>query len=122
MDANAASYTVIGAAIEVHRALGPGFSERVYESALAIELAHRGVAFQRQHPFEVLYRGQRVGEGRVDLFVEECLVVELKAAERIAPVHVAQVVGYLRALRAPLGLVLNFGCANLRDGIQRVVA
>lgn len=116
-----ASYAVIGAAIEVHRALGPGFPESVYEAALSLELGFRTIPFLRQSPFEVTYRGQRVGEGRVDLLVGACLVVELKAVERIAPVHTAQVVGYLRALDLRLGLILNFNTAVLKDGIIRVV-
>lgn len=116
-----AAFAVIGAAIEVHRALGPGYTEGVYEAALALELAARTVPFARQHAFEVLYRGTRVGEGRVDLLVATCLVVELKAVERVALVHIGQVVGYLHALDLRLGLRLNLRTATLKDGISRVI-
>jgi GxxExxY protein len=112
---------VIGAAIEVHRALGPGFAEGVYEQALAIELGLRGVAFDRQVPVHVEYKGHEVGEGRIDVLAERCLVVELKAVEVLLPQHVAQVVSYLRATRQRLGLLITFNTRRLREGIRRVV-
>jgi GxxExxY protein len=120
-DADGGTRRVIGAAIEVHRALGPGFLESVYEEALAVELEIRGVAFRRQVPVELDYKGRRIGLARLDLLVEERLVVELKAADRLAPVHLAQVLSYLKATRLRHGLLLNFNVPALRLGIQRVV-
>ena len=82
----------IGAAIEVHRHLGPGFIETVYEEALVFELSLRGIPFERQKPVPVRYKGQNVGEGRIDLLVATELLVELKAVEALAPIHKAQVI------------------------------
>jgi GxxExxY protein len=115
------AHAVIGAAIEVHRILGPGYAESVYEAALAVELTLRGVSYLRQHAFALDYKGQRVGEGRVDLYVADCLPVELKSVDTLAPIHQAQLLSYLKALRRPLGLLLNFKAATLREGIIRVV-
>jgi len=112
---------VIDAAVAVHYALGPGYAESVYENALARELTDRGVAFQRQTPFRVTYKGEVVGEGRIDILVDGKLVVELKAVEQALPVHKAQVVAYLRALNLPLGLLLNFNVPLLKSGIHRVI-
>jgi GxxExxY protein len=112
---------VIGAAIEVHRTLGPGYLESVYEEALGIELSERKIAIQRQHPISVLYKGKAVGEGRLDILVDDQLIVELKAVETLLPVHKAQLISYLKASRLRLGLLVNFNVSVLRDGIQRVV-
>jgi GxxExxY protein len=112
---------VIGAAIEVHRALGPGYLEVVYENALAVELELRGMTFQRQSPIALHYKGQPVGESRLDLLVESCLVVELKAVETLAPIHTAQVISYLKATEHKLGLLINFNVPILRDGIKRII-
>ena len=112
---------VIGAAIEVHRHLGPGFLESVYEEALVIELTLRGIPFERQRPVPVSYKERNVGEGRVDLLVAQELLVELKAVEALAPIHKAQVISYLKAMGLHLGLLINFNVPVLRAGIQRVV-
>ena len=113
---------VIGAALEVHRRLGPGFQEKVYQNAMAVELDHRGLPFVEEHPVTVPYRGQTVGRSRVDLFVSDVLVVELKAISAIAPVHTAQVISYLKATRQPLGLLFNFKRNKLKGGgIRRVI-
>jgi GxxExxY protein len=112
---------VIGAAIEVHRHLGPGFLESVYEEALGIELELRSIPFVPQQSIELRYKGRPVGQGRVDLLVGGDLVVEVKAVSGILPVHRAQVISYLRSLDTPLGLLINFKEAILRDGIRRVV-
>ncbi|MEX1016690.1 MAG: GxxExxY protein [Phycisphaeraceae bacterium] len=112
---------VIGAAIEVHRMLGPGFPESIYEEALCIELAERDVPFLRQSAVEVHYKGRRVGEGRLDLWVDQKLVVELKAVEEVLPKHRAQGKAYLCATGNQLALVINFHEAVLKDGIHRVV-
>ena len=113
--------TVIGAAIEVHRHLGPGYLEGVYEEALVVELGLRGVLFERQKPIAVTYKGHNVGEGRVDLLVGDELLVELKAVEALAPIHKAQLLSYLKATGCHLGLLINFNVPVLRAGVQRVV-
>ena len=113
--------TVIDSALEVHKVLGPGFAESVYEEALAVELKDRTIPFERQIPLTVKYKGFSVGEGRVDLLVDGALVVELKAVEFLAPIHVAQVISYLRALRRPLGLLITFNVHLLRNGVRRVI-
>ena len=112
---------VIGAAIEVHRVLGPGYLESVYEEALAVELELSGIAFQRQKAIGVDYKGHTVGEGRVDLLVGGRLVVELKAVDDLAPIHAAQVMSYLKSLGLPLGLLINFNVPLLKHGIKRIV-
>lgn len=112
---------VIGAAIEVHRHLGPGFLESVYEEALVVELGLRGIAFERQWPVPVSYKERHVGEGRIDLLVGNELIVELKAVDGLAPIHKAQVISYLKAMGLHLGLLINFNVPVLRAGIQRVV-
>ena len=115
------AHEVIGAAIEVHRQLGPGLLESVYEEALCIELTLRGIPFVRQSTFAVSYKGRPVGETRLDLFVGGSLIVELKAIEALAPIHSAQVISYLRITGHRLGLVINFNVSLLRDGIKRIV-
>ena len=112
---------VIGAALEVHRHLGPGYLESVYEEALAVELDLRGISYVRQMHFAVSYKGQEIGEGRLDLVVEKELLVELKAVELLAPIHKAQVISYLKATGLHLGLLINFNVPVLRNGIQRTV-
>ncbi|HJQ27329.1 MAG TPA: GxxExxY protein [Blastocatellia bacterium] len=112
---------VIGAAIEVHRTLGPGFLESVYEEALCIELSLRGVPFTRQAGFNVNYRGQEVGQGRVDVLIAGKLIVELIAVEALAPVHMAQTISYLKMTGCALGLLINFNVPILKNGIRRVV-
>ncbi len=112
---------VIGAALEVHRVLGPGFLEGVYEQALAIELELRSIFFERQKPIGVSYKGHMIGEGRTDFVVEGSLIVELKAVERLLPVHQAQVLSYLKATGCQLGLLINFHESLLRNGVKRVV-
>lgn len=113
---------VIGAAIEVHRVLGPGFLESVYEAALCAELEQRSIAYARQAVVEVGYKGRPVGESRLDLLVERRLIVELKAIDALAPIHMAQVLSYLRATGIHLALLINFNVPRLRDGgIKRVI-
>jgi GxxExxY protein len=113
--------TVVDAAFEVHKVLGPGFAEAVYEEALAIELGRREVSFERQVPLTVSYKGFPVGDGRFDLLVGGALVVELKSVELLSPIHVSQVISYLRALRRPLGLLITFNVHRFRSGVRRVV-
>lgn len=111
---------VIGAAIEVHRHLGPGFPEMVYEDALSIELSERGIPFVRQHAIAVYYKQHRVGEGRLDMLVDERLVLELKAVEMLTNVHVAQTLSYLKAANLSLALLINFNVKVLKDGLRRL--
>ena len=115
------AHDVIGAAIEVHRHLGPGFVESVYEQAVAVELRLRGIPFQRQVPVVMAYKGHVVGRGRIDLLTDDQLIVEVKAVAALNAAHTAQVVSYLTALGQPLGLLINFHATLLRDGIRRVV-
>ncbi len=112
---------VIGAAIEVHRHLGPGYLESLYEEALGIELSERRINFRRQHPAPVMYKRKPVGEGKIGMFVADRLVVELKAVEMLTPVHKAQVISYLKATKLKLGLLINFNVSVLREGIQRII-
>jgi len=112
---------VIGAAIEVHRQLGAGFLESVYEQSLAIELAERSIHFERQKPVILKYKGNVVGEAKLDLLVGQQLIVELKAVEAIHPIHHAQVINYLKATGLELGLLINFNVEQLRSGIKRIV-
>jgi GxxExxY protein len=104
---------IIGAAIEVHRRLGPGFIESIYERALVIELQKRGITVQKQLPIVIEYDGIEVGKHRLDLVVEESIVVELKTVKELADVHFAVVKSYLRASHRRHGLLLNFAQATL---------
>ncbi len=114
------AYRVIGAAIEVHAEIGPGFLESIYHNALAYELEQRGIAYQREEKVVVVFKEQVVGEGRVDLLVDQKLVVELKTVEAVTDIHRAQVSAYLKASGLRLGLLLNF-TAVMRDGVKRVI-
>jgi GxxExxY protein len=115
------AHAVIGAAIEVHRHLGPGFTEEVYEKALCIELGLRGIPFERQRSITVGYKGHDLGAGRLDLLVGGCLVLELKSVSALTQVEVAKVLSYLEASGCELGLLINFNVPVLRDGIRRLV-
>jgi len=111
---------IIGAAIEVHRILGPGLLESIYEEALAIELELRGIPFQRQVEIDVLYKGHTIKGQRLDLLVEGQVVVELKSVTNLPEVAMAQVLSYLKASGLKRGLLLNFGAPKLIDGIKRI--
>jgi GxxExxY protein len=113
--------TAIGAAIEVHRHLGPGYVESIYEEALAIEFRLRNLPFERQHPIGVAYKNVVVGQSRLDFLVGLRLVVEIKAVEHLLPVHRAQVISYLKATNCRLGLRINFHEATLARGVKRIV-
>ena len=114
------AHAVIGASIEVHRHLGPGYNEAVYGNALEIELNARNIPFERDKQVEVVYKGESVGKGEVDFFVGGMLAVELKTVESFAPIHLAQVIFYLKSLNRPLGLLINFRVSMLKDGVKRV--
>ncbi len=121
MDENALSNVIIGAAIEVHRWLGPGLLEGVYEECLAVELGGRGIRFERQRRLPIQYKGRPVaGDLRIDLLVEDRIIVELKAVEKLLPVHGAQLLSYLRLANKSLGLLINFHVPLLRDGVRRI--
>jgi GxxExxY protein len=112
---------VIGAAIEVHRELGPGIPENAYRASLSHELDLRRIPHQCEVPIPILYKGKLVGEGRLDIFVAEKLVLELKAVEALLPLHRSQLLTYLQVLKLPLGLLINFNVPILKDGIKRVL-
>ena len=112
---------IIGAGIEVHRALGPGFLETIYQHALCLEMDIRGIRFERERAISVHYRGHAIPGQRIDLIVENAVLVELKAVTRIDPVLEAKVISYLRTTGLRLGLVLNFNCRTLKEGIKRIV-
>lgn len=114
------THAIIGAAIEVHRALGPGFIESIYANALRIELEHHGIEFLREVLIPVVYRGHEVGMHKLDLFVSKTLVVELKAIKRLEDIHFAIVRSYLRAAGVDHGLIMNFAGPTLQ--IKRVIA
>jgi len=113
---------IVDAAYKVHTGLGPGLLESVYEAVLAQELERRGLAVERQKPISFEYDGITFEEGfRVDLFVENMVVVELKSVEKIAPVHPKQLLTYLKLMHLPVGLLINFGAVTLKEGLQRIV-
>lgn len=106
----------------IHKELGPGLLESVYEAVLFAALADRNLAVERQRPVPISFRGISLSEGfRADLIVENSLVIEIKSVERNAPVHAKQLLTYLRLMKQPLGLLMNFGCETFRDGVKRVV-
>ena len=111
----------IGAAIEVHRTLGPGLLESVYETCLAHELELREVEHQRQVALPVHYKDVILDGGlRMDLVIDDQVVVELKVVERLQPIHEAQLITYLKLAKKPVGLLINFNVSSLRDGIKRL--
>jgi GxxExxY protein len=112
---------IIGCAIEVHRQLGPGLLEGTYEAALCIELQISRLNFVRQPIFPVIYKGQVIGEYRLDLIVEDTVIVEIKSVERFDPIFEAQVLTYLRVTGKEIGLLMNFNSRLLRDGTKRYV-
>jgi GxxExxY protein len=113
--------SVIGAAIEVHRILGPGYLESVYAAAMEIELRHRNASVEAQRSIAVDYKGHAVGEGRIDRLVESQFVVELKAVEGLLPIHRPQLLSYLKVTGRKLGLLINFNEEVLRTGVKRAV-
>ena len=123
MNENEISSQVIGAAIEVHKELGPGLLESVYETALCHELKGRNMSFERQKVLPVTYKGETIDHGgfRADLVVESLVIVEIKAVETVMPVHEVQLLTYLKLTRLKLGLLLNFHSAVMKNGIKRIV-
>ena len=116
------SYKVIGCAMEVYNVLGPGLLESAYEKALIHELQINGLSVSSQVPMEMQYKGVNLGEGlRLDLLVEDSLIVELKSVDELKPVHYKQLLTYLKLLDKRIGLLINFNVNDFRDGIKRVV-
>jgi GxxExxY protein len=111
----------IGCCLVVHRELGPGLLEGVYSRAIALELKSRGMRFSTEKAVPVRYRGSLICHQRIDLFVDDRLVLEVKAVERLIPIHKAQVINYLRLTGARAGLLVNFNVPILKQGIQRLV-
>ena len=111
---------VIGAAIAVHRAIGPGFLEATYAKALAVEFRHLGISFVQEAPVLMNYRGESIGEGRLDFLVQGRLILELKAVDQLHPIHTAQAISYLKATGHKLVLLINFNVPVLKDGIKRI--
>ena len=118
---NRITNAIIGAAIEVHRRLGAGLPEQPYQGAMEIELTERGIPFERQKRVQILYKGIVVGRGCIDLLVAEKLIVEIKSCEMLHPTHRLQVLSYLRIIRQPLGLLINFNVPILKEGIRRII-
>ena len=116
------SYEIIGAAIEVHRHLGPGLLESAYEECLCHELHSRNIVFYRQVPLPVQYKGKQLDCGyRLDVVVERTVILELKAVEKTLPIHDAQLLTYLKLSNLKLGLLINFNTTTLKQGIKRIV-
>jgi GxxExxY protein len=122
VDENTVGDVILGCAIQVHRVLGPGLLEGAYEACLAHEMGKARLSYQRQHVLPVHYDDQKIDLGyRLDLLVERCVVVEIKAVEKLADIHRAQLLSYLRLGGYRLGYVLNFNVLRMKDGISRVV-
>lgn len=118
---NQISHQIIGAAIEVHRHLGPGLLEAIYERALIHELTLQGVKVQSQVPVKVHYKGIEIGIQRMDLLVDSRVVVEIKAVDCLNDIHKAQLISYLKCTGLPLGLLINFNVEVLKSGVKRIV-
>ena len=123
MELNKLSSQIIKAAITLHKELGPGLLESVYQSCMVIELRNMGIKVQPEVPLPIFYRGQRVHEEgfRLDLLVEDTIIVELKSVEKVQGVHKKQLLTYLRLAKKPLGLLINFNEVVLKDGITRII-
>jgi len=115
------SFHIIGAAIEVHRVLGPGLLESIYEDALCIEFEERSIPYERQKEIGIAYKGRTIGKGFIDILVDERVVVELKSVERFAPIHSAQVITYLRMTNTRLGLLFNFNSNLIKNNMKRII-
>lgn len=122
MEINQLSSKIIGAAIEVHKALGPGLLESAYEECLSYELGLRYLSLEKQKPLAIIYKGKKLDCGyRLDLVVEKAIILELKSCEKIEEIHKAQLLTYLKLSGLKLGLLLNFNVPVMRDGIVRIV-
>ena len=119
---NKITETIIGSAIAVHKSLGPGLLESAYEACLAFELADRGLSVERQKALPVIYRDVKLDCGyRLDLLVEEKVIVELKSIDRLLPIHSAQLLSYLKLSKFKVGLLINFNVKILKSGLRRII-
>jgi GxxExxY protein len=114
MEHEALTHSIIGAAMEVHKALGNGFQEVIYQRALAIEFRDRGIEYSREHEMGITYKGHDIGTRRVDFFVEDKIMVEIKAIINLEDVHLAQAMNYVEAYQLEIGLLINFGAKSLQ--------
>ena len=122
MEFDELSNQVIGCALEVHRNLGPGLLESTYEQCLAHELKIAGIPFRMQHPLPVEYKGIKLDCGyRIDVLVDDTIIVELKSVDKILPIHQAQLLTYMKLAYIAVGLLINFNVKYLKDGIKRMV-
>jgi len=122
MHENDLSFKILGLAIELHKNIGPGLLESAYESALAFELFQHGFEVRQQVPMPFIYKEIKMDVGyRIDLLIENKVIVEVKSLENLAPVHYSQVLTYLKLSNLRLGLLINFNCKVLKDGIHRIV-
>jgi len=122
VNTNSITESIIGSAIAVHRALGPGLLESAYEHCMVIEMAARGLRFERQKLIPLVFRGVAIESGyRIDLLVEHEVVVELKSVAQLEEIHTAQILTYLKLADCRLGLLINFNVPLLKDGIRRVI-
>ena len=108
------TFKIIGCAMKVHSALGNGFQEVIYQRALAIEMKDSGLRFQREMEMPIHYKGEKIGLRRVDFFVEDCIMVEIKALIQLEDVHLAQAMNYCQAYNLPIGLLINFGAKSMQ--------
>jgi GxxExxY protein len=119
---NGITQAIIGGAIEVHKELGPGLLESAYQACLAFELNERGMRVDSQKELPVVFRGVKIDCGyRLDLLVEDCVIVEIKAVEELAPIHEAQLLSYLKLTGVTVGLLINFHVPRLTQGVKRIV-
>ena len=122
MSINDSTGAIVDAALQIHRDMGPGLLESVYEAVLAKKLESRGMKVERQKTLRFVYDGMSFDEGfRMDLLVEDQVIVELKSVEQTAPVHKKQLLTYLKLAGKPVGLLINFGAATLKEGVTRVI-
>lgn len=121
MPENILTQRIIKCAIEVHKQLGPGLLENVYENALTVEFELNGLAFAQQVQIPIVYKGRSLGNYRLDLLVEGAVIVEVKSVERYDPVFEAQILTYLRLMRKRVGLLINFNTRLLKDGVKRFI-
>ncbi len=121
-DIDAISGDVLDVALRLHRDLGPGLLESVYEAVLAARLEQMGYSVARQRPVDIEFEGTRIeGAFRIDVLVDERLIIEIKSVERLLPVHAKQLLTYLRLTKQPVGLLINFGGETLKEGVRRLV-
>jgi len=121
MNENDLSYEIVGVALKLHKHIGPGLLESAYENALAHDLREIGLEVRQQVPMPFIYKEMRMDVGyRIDLLIENSLIIEVKSIELLAPVHYAQLLTYLKLSEMKLGLLINFNCKLLKDGIHRV--